>query len=103
MLYCQSLFGYIVISMWCYEKSKMSRIRDIIPYSLRMPDSLKEKLAERAKKNGRSLNSEMVMILQAAVDEERKPKNIDELANLESDKFKELFMETVKKMYEGKS
>ncbi len=87
--------------MWCYEKSKMSRIRDIIPYSLRMPDSLKEKLAERAKKNGRSLNSEMVMILQAAVDEERKPKNIDELANLESDKFKELFMETVKKMYEG--
>lgn len=89
--------------MWCYEKSKMSRIRDIIPYSLRMPDNLKEKLAERAKKNGRSLNSEMVMILQAAVDEERKPKNIDELANLESDKFKELFMETVKKMYEGKS
>lgn len=88
--------------MWCYEKSKMSRIRDIIPYSLRMPDNLKEKLAERAKKNGRSLNSEMVMILQAAVDEERKPKNIDELANLESDKFKELFMETVKKMYEGK-
>ncbi|MDL9985553.1 Arc family DNA-binding protein [Providencia rettgeri] len=81
----------------------MSRIRDIIPYSLRMPDSLKEKLAERAKKNGRSLNSEMVMILQAAVDEERKPKNIDELVNLESDKFKELFMETVKKMYEGKS
>ncbi len=81
----------------------MSRIRDIIPYSLRMPDNLKEELAERAKKNGRSLNSEMVMILQAAVDEERKPKNIDELANLESDKFKELFMETVKKMYEGKS
>ncbi|HHQ6610878.1 Arc family DNA-binding protein [Morganella morganii] len=80
----------------------MSRVRDIIPYSLRMPDSLKEKLADRAKKNGRSLNSEMVMILQAAVDEERKPKNIDELVNLESDKFKELFMETVKKMYEGK-
>lgn len=78
----------------------MSRIRDIIPYSLRMPDSLKEKLSERAKKNGRSLNSEMVIILQAAVDEERKPKNIDELANLESEKFKELFMETVKKMYE---
>ena len=42
------------------------------------------------------------MILQEAVDEERKPKNIDELANLESDKFKELFMETVKKMYEEK-
>lgn len=70
---------------------------------VRIPDDLKEKIQKRALKNGRSMNSEIIMILQEAVDEERKPKNIDELANLESDKFKELFMETVKKMYEGKS
>ncbi|VEH55073.1 Arc-like DNA binding domain [Providencia rustigianii] len=69
---------------------------------VRIPDDLKEKIQKRALKNGRSMNSEIIMILQEAVDEERKPKNIDELANLESDKFKELFMETVKKMYEGK-
>ncbi|MEM8370765.1 Arc family DNA-binding protein [Morganella morganii] len=31
-----------------------------------MPDDLKTLLAERAKQNGRSLNSEMVMILQDA-------------------------------------
>ncbi|MDC9591037.1 Arc family DNA-binding protein [Xenorhabdus sp. XENO-10] len=80
----------------------MKRVRDISPYSIRMPDELKEKLTERAKKNGRSLNSEMVMILQSAVDGESQPKNIDELAQLESDKFKELFMETVKRMYENK-
>ncbi len=69
---------------------------------VRIPDDLKEKIQKRALKNGRSMNSEIIMILQEAVDEERKPKNIDELANLESDKFKELFMETVKKMYEEK-
>ncbi|CBJ80363.1 putative regulatory protein [Xenorhabdus bovienii SS-2004] len=67
-----------------------------------MPDELKEKLTDRARKNGRSLNSEMVMILQTAVDEESKPKNIDELVQLESEKFKELFMKTIKRMYEGK-
>ncbi|MCG3470824.1 Arc family DNA-binding protein [Xenorhabdus bovienii] len=78
----------------------MKKVRDISPYSIRMPDELKEKLTDRAKKNGRSLNSEMVMILQAAVDEEAKPKNINELAQLESEKFKELFMETIKRMYE---
>ncbi|PHM56465.1 hypothetical protein Xhom_01957 [Xenorhabdus hominickii] len=43
------------------------------------------------------------MILQSAVDEELHPRNIDELAQLESDKFKELFMETVKRMYEDKT
>ncbi|MCP9269888.1 Arc family DNA-binding protein [Xenorhabdus sp. XENO-1] len=63
-----------------------------------MPDELKEKLTERAKKNGRSLNSEMVMILQSAVDEEVKPKSIDELAQLEADKFKVALLETLKKM-----
>lgn len=78
----------------------MKGMRNITPFGLRMPDELKEKIQERALKNGRSMNSEIIMILQEAVDEERKPKNIDELANLESDKFKELFMETIKKMYE---
>ncbi|WP_256548432.1 Arc family DNA-binding protein [Xenorhabdus bovienii] len=76
----------------------MKRVRDISPYSIRMPDELKEKLTERAKKNGRSLNSEMVMILQSAVDEEVKPKSIDELAQLEADKFKVALLETLKKM-----
>ncbi|MDE1494897.1 Arc family DNA-binding protein [Xenorhabdus bovienii] len=76
----------------------MKRVRDISPYSIRMPDELKEKLTERAKKNGRSLNSEMVMILQSAVGEELQPKNIDELAQLEADKFKAALLDTLEKM-----
>jgi plasmid stability protein len=63
-----------------------------------MPDELKEALTERAKKNGRSLNSEMVMILQSAVDGESQPKKIDELTQLEADKFKAALLETLKKI-----
>lgn len=40
----------------------------IAPFGLRMPEELKEKVAERAKKNGRSMNAEIVQILQDAVD-----------------------------------
>ncbi|MGX4717062.1 Arc family DNA-binding protein [Proteus mirabilis] len=57
---------------------------------------------QRASKNGRSLNAEMVMILQSAVDEDNTPKNLNELSQLDPEKFKELFMETIKKMNEGK-
>ncbi|MBC8949380.1 Arc family DNA-binding protein [Xenorhabdus sp. TS4] len=76
----------------------MKKVRDISPYSIRMPDELKEALTGRAKKNGRSLNSEMVMILQSAIDDESQPKKIDELAQLEADKFKAALLETLKKM-----
>jgi len=38
-----------------------------IPYPLRMPDELRELLAERSKNNGRSLNAEILGILQEAV------------------------------------
>ncbi|SPY96864.1 phage regulatory protein [Proteus mirabilis] len=58
---------------------------------------------QRASKNGRSLNAEMVMILQSAVDEDSTHKNLNELSQLDPEKFKELFMETIKKMNEGKS
>lgn len=40
----------------------------IAPFGLRMPEELKEKVAERAKNNGRSMNAEIVQILQDAVD-----------------------------------
>ncbi|WP_447865461.1 Arc family DNA-binding protein [Klebsiella oxytoca] len=36
-----------------------------------MPEELKEKVAERAKKNGRSMNAEIVQILQEALDADR--------------------------------
>ncbi|WP_442904854.1 Arc family DNA-binding protein [Hafnia sp.] len=40
----------------------------IAPFGLRMPEELKEKIAERAKNNGRSMNAEIVQILQDAVE-----------------------------------
>ena len=40
----------------------------IAPFGLRMPEYLKVKIAERAKSNGRSMNAEIVQILQDAVD-----------------------------------
>lgn len=40
----------------------------IAPFGLRMPEELKEKVAERAKNNGRSMNAEIVQILQDTVD-----------------------------------
>lgn len=41
--------------------------REIPPYGLRMPPALKADLEKKAEKNGRSLNSEIVAILTAAV------------------------------------
>ena len=43
------------------------KVRDIAPYGVRMPAELKDKLQEIAKRNGRSLNSEIVRILEEYV------------------------------------
>ena len=43
------------------------KVRDIAPYGVRMPAELKEKLQSLAKKHGRSLNSEIVHILEEYV------------------------------------
>lgn len=51
------------------------KIRDIAPYGVRMPADLKEKLQALAKKNGRSLNSEIVRILEEYV----QPVSIDDV------------------------
>ena len=39
-------------------------------FTVRFPDGLRDAIAERAKRNGRSMNSEIVQILQDAVDSE---------------------------------
>ena len=41
--------------------------RDIVPFGLRMPPELKEKIEIMAKKNRRSLNSEIVVLLESIV------------------------------------
>lgn len=53
------------------------------PYPLRIPDELREQLTENARKHGRSLNAEILGILQEAVNSEASPVaglNFDTLA-----------------------
>jgi predicted DNA-binding protein len=54
------------------------KVRDIAPYGVRMPAELKDKLQEIAKRNGRSLNSEIVRILEEYVT----PPKIDDMRSL---------------------
>ncbi len=54
------------------------KVRDIAPYGVRMPAELKDKLQEIAKRNGRSLNSEIVKILEEYVT----PPTVDDMRTL---------------------
>ena len=45
----------------------MKGMRNIAPFGLRMSEALKEAVAERAKRNGRSMNSEIVNIIEDAL------------------------------------
>lgn len=42
-------------------------------YVLRMPDGMREKITELAKANGRSMNAEMVLMLQQAMEARVRP------------------------------
>lgn len=43
------------------------QVRDYDKFNLRFPDGMRDAIAERAKTNGRSMNSEIVQILQDAL------------------------------------
>ncbi|WP_273967984.1 Arc family DNA-binding protein [Enterobacter cancerogenus] len=45
----------------------MKGTRSIAPFGLRMPDDLKERVATRATLNGRSMNAEIIQILEDVV------------------------------------
>ncbi|WP_337047107.1 Arc family DNA-binding protein [Serratia liquefaciens] len=49
----------------------MKGMRNIAPFGLRMPDQLREAVAERAKANGRSMNAEIVQIIDDAIAAEK--------------------------------
>lgn len=48
----------------------MKGASQIAPFGLRMPEELKEAIAKRAAKNGRSMNAEIVFILEKAMQRE---------------------------------
>ncbi|EBG0211786.1 Arc family DNA-binding protein [Salmonella enterica subsp. enterica serovar Louisiana] len=51
----------------------MKGASNIAPFGLRMPEELKEAIASRAKSNGRSMNAEIVQILQDVIDGDKLP------------------------------
>lgn len=77
----------------------MNGMRNIAPTGVRIPDDLKDKIQVRARRNGRSMNSEIVKILQTAIDNDANPGNIEELAQIEADKFKQALLETLQGLY----
>lgn len=80
----------------------MKGARDISPLGIRVPESLKKRIQQEADKNGRSMNSEIVFILQKHVDNLDSPSSLEGLANQEAEKFKEALLETLKNMQDNK-
>lgn len=77
--------------------------RDDPQFNLRLPYELKEKVKQRAALNGRSLNAELVQIVQDAM---AKPSPVmgyrdeaERLADIQSEQVKLMVFETLKSMY----
>lgn len=62
----------------------MKGMRNIAPFGLRMPDDLREIIQQRAKENGRSMNSEILQMLRDLLDIERADKKTLEFIEHES-------------------
>ncbi|ARX35668.1 Arc family DNA-binding protein [Proteus mirabilis] len=73
--------------------------REYPQFKLRMPPDMHEKLKEIAERNGRSMNAEIIQIIQESINKDYGQSKIENIADIESKKFRELFIETVKKMY----
>lgn len=77
--------------------------RDDPQFNLRLPYELKEKLKQRAKSNGRSLNAELVQIVTEAIS---KPSPVsgyrdeeERLADEQSELVKKMVFDTLKDLY----
>ncbi|ENC9381787.1 Arc family DNA-binding protein [Salmonella enterica] len=72
-------------------------------FKLRLPADLKAKLDQRAKMNGRSINAELVQIVQAAVSAPSPVSGYrdeaERLADQQAEQFKAVVFETLKNIY----
>ncbi|EPL5323455.1 Arc family DNA-binding protein [Citrobacter freundii] len=72
-------------------------------FKLRLPADLKAKLDQRAKMNGRSINAELVQIVQAAVSAPSPVSGYrdeaERLADQQAEQFKSVVFETLKNIY----
>ena len=77
--------------------------RDDPQFNLRLPYELKEKLKQRAKSNGRSLNSELVQIVTDAVSRPSKISgyrdDAERIADEQSELVKKMVFDTLKDLY----
>lgn len=76
-------------------------------FNLRIPAELKNKLKQRAKLNGRSLNSEITMIIEESLSNPSKVSGYrdeaEKLANEHADRFKKVVVETLIALYSEKN
>jgi plasmid stability protein len=49
------------------------QVKDYDKFNLRFPDGMRDAIAERAKANGRSMNSEIIQILEDAINIDKNP------------------------------
>lgn len=72
-------------------------------FNLRLPQGLKDKLKQRAKLNGRSLNSEITLIIEEALAQPPKiagyRDDAERLAHEHAEQFKKVVVETLTAMY----
>lgn len=54
------------------------QVKDYDKFNLRFPDGMRDAIAERAKQNGRSMNSEIIQVLQDALDAAAGKVNVDD-------------------------
>ncbi|HDG8261104.1 TPA: Arc family DNA-binding protein [Klebsiella aerogenes] len=87
----------------------MKGASQIAPFGLRMPEDLKTAIAERAAKNGRSMNAEIVQILEDRLSTERELEDfiIDDaqrsggVQSLSIKDLEEIMEKTVRKALDG--
>ncbi|WP_072269768.1 Arc family DNA-binding protein [Serratia marcescens] len=79
--------------------------RDDPHFNFRMPLEVRNKLKQRAEMNGRSMNSELLKIVNDALD---KPSakigyasESERLASIQSEEFRSVIFETLNKLYNG--
>lgn len=77
--------------------------RDDPHFNFRMPLEVREKLKYRAESNGRSMNSELLQIVQDALSRPSPVKGYrneaERLAEMQAEQFKSVVFETLKNMY----
>ncbi|EAC0509716.1 Arc family DNA-binding protein [Salmonella enterica subsp. enterica serovar Typhimurium] len=77
--------------------------RDDPQFNLRLPYELKEKLKQRAKSNGRSLNAELVQIVTEAISKQSPVSGYrdeaERIADEQSELVKKMVFDTLKSLY----